>query len=371
MWNPSTDFRLKKYDDDDLEALQLFFEPMLATVTALHEAGARILAGTDAPNPFVLHGFALHEELAFLVRAGLSPYEALVASTRAPAEFLGEADEFGTIEIGKRADLVLVDANPLEDVAAMQRIAGVVLAGRWLPRAELDAALEELARGFELPEDWFAGLEPLPTDGEPAIFEVEYNGSEVGAERFTVARADDGSYRVDGQARSKYGDLATETVRFEVGPGGVFERLFYRQETPSGTAEGEAMVSKGRLTLTGVSADGEAAAHEVEISQDILVDCGLVACKRLILSRLSALDPGEEIALDVRTLIPFGGLRFEPETWTAVRRPDADGARVYALDILRGSEQYEVQLELDDSGWRHARWSAMMGVTEITRVEQD
>jgi imidazolonepropionase-like amidohydrolase len=369
MWNPDTDFRLKELSDDDLEAMQIFFEPKLATVNALRDAGARLLAGTDAPNPFVLHGFSLHEELAFFVEAGLSPYEALLAATRAPAEFLGEADEFGTVESGKRADLLLVDADPLEDVGAMKRIAGVVLAGRWLPRVELDAALEALARSFELPADWFEGLEPLPDDGEKASYEIAYNDSEVGAERFANVRADDGSYRVVGQARIQFGDLITQTVRVEAGAGGAFERLVFRQEAPSGTIEGEAVASDGRLTLRVASTEGDSAIEVIELGEKVIVTCDLTACRNPIVSRLAELEPGEKVEFDVRTRVTFGGLHFEPETWTAVRRPDREGARVYALDIRRSTETSELRVGLDDSGWRYSRLSDQMGVTEVARVD--
>lgn len=116
----------------------------------LADAGVRVLVGTDAGNHFVLPGVSVHEELALLVGAGLSPYEALVAATRDAAEFLGLGSELGTVTEGKRADLVLVYGDPLEDVAAARLIAGVVAAGRWLDRAELRARRELLVAGLEV-----------------------------------------------------------------------------------------------------------------------------------------------------------------------------------------------------------------------------
>lgn len=90
-------------------------------------------------------GFALHGELRELVDAGLSPYQALRAATAGPFEYLGEADRAGTIAVGKRGDLLLVEGNPLEDVAAASRVAGVWTQGRWLPAEELRARLARLA----------------------------------------------------------------------------------------------------------------------------------------------------------------------------------------------------------------------------------
>ncbi len=112
-------------------------------VRALHAAGARILAGTDAPMPLVYPGAALHQELELLVESGLSPADALRAATIWPAEFLGIAASSGSVAVGKRADLLLLDANPLQAISNTQRIESVVLAGRLLRRAELQALLEQ------------------------------------------------------------------------------------------------------------------------------------------------------------------------------------------------------------------------------------
>jgi len=115
-------------------------------VKAIADSGGRLLAGSDTPEWFHVYGFGLHRELAALVAAGLTPYQALVAATRAPAEFLGAASEWGTIAPGKRADLVLLAANPLADVANTARIEGVAVGGRWMERRELDAMIERAAR---------------------------------------------------------------------------------------------------------------------------------------------------------------------------------------------------------------------------------
>lgn len=114
-------------------------------VRALHRAGVRILAGTDAPMPRVYPGFALHKELELLVEAGLSAADALRAATIWPAEFLGIADISGSIAVGKRADLVLLDDNPLREISNTQRIRTVVLDGRLLHRADVDALLSGAA----------------------------------------------------------------------------------------------------------------------------------------------------------------------------------------------------------------------------------
>ena len=108
------------------------------------EAGGKLLVGTDASDPFVMAGFSIHEELDHFVRSGLSPYETLERATRIPAEFMGVALEVGTVAPKKRADLLLLDANPLTDVAHLRQLAGVSLRGNWLDASEIARMLAKI-----------------------------------------------------------------------------------------------------------------------------------------------------------------------------------------------------------------------------------
>jgi imidazolonepropionase-like amidohydrolase len=110
-------------------------------VREMHRAGVPILAGTDTSNPYCFAGFSLHDELALLVEAGLSPLAALQAATLQPARFLKKESEFGSVAPGKRADLVLLDANPLEDIHNTTKIHAVVLGGKLYDRSSLDEML--------------------------------------------------------------------------------------------------------------------------------------------------------------------------------------------------------------------------------------
>jgi len=128
------------------EAARRFVAIRGRLIKALHDAGAGLLLGSDAPQVFQVPGFSMLAELASLVAAGLTPYEALTTGTRNVAEYFGALDERGTVEAGKVADLLLLEANPLADVANVGRLSGVMVRGRWLPRAELDRLLESLRR---------------------------------------------------------------------------------------------------------------------------------------------------------------------------------------------------------------------------------
>ncbi|HEX2122938.1 MAG TPA: amidohydrolase family protein [Thermoanaerobaculia bacterium] len=111
---------------------------------ALHEGGVKILMGTDAPQQFSIPGFSLHRELARMRDAGMSPYDILRSGTVNVGAYFAKQDAFGTIEPGKRADLVLVDANPLADIENVSKISGVMTRGRWHSRADLDAGLAKI-----------------------------------------------------------------------------------------------------------------------------------------------------------------------------------------------------------------------------------
>lgn len=111
----------------------------------MNRGGVRILMGTDAPQQFSVPGFSLHRELERMAAAGMTPWQILRSGTRSVGEYFATQDRFGTVAPGQRADLVLLDADPLDDVRHLTRRAGVMVRGRWLPEAEIRARLEEIA----------------------------------------------------------------------------------------------------------------------------------------------------------------------------------------------------------------------------------
>ncbi len=116
------------------------------TFKLAHDAGVKMLAGTDATyaNPFLFHGYTLHDELARYVEAGLTPQQALLTATVNPGSYLKARDRQGRVAVGQRADLVLLDTNPLQDIAATRRIHAVIANGRLFDRQELDALLRDV-----------------------------------------------------------------------------------------------------------------------------------------------------------------------------------------------------------------------------------
>jgi imidazolonepropionase-like amidohydrolase len=119
-----------------------FVEVRRSLIKALHEGGVPFLLGSDAPQMWNIPEFSIHRELQSLVAAGLTPFQALATGTTSVARFYKADAERGTIAAGKRADLVLIDGNPLTDIRNTAKISGVMLGGRWMPREEIQRRLD-------------------------------------------------------------------------------------------------------------------------------------------------------------------------------------------------------------------------------------
>jgi hypothetical protein len=141
---------IKSLGDEYLANRERLQEKQLAIVGAMHRAGVEIMAGTDTAAIYVYPGFSLHDELALLVRAGLTPMEALQSATRTPASYLGLLDSLGTIEKGKIADLVLLEASPLENISNTRKIAGVITGGRFIGKRQLAEMLSAVEAAYRM-----------------------------------------------------------------------------------------------------------------------------------------------------------------------------------------------------------------------------
>jgi imidazolonepropionase-like amidohydrolase len=132
----------KKYDQFPAEARQKLLTIRRRLIKDLHAAGVTILLGSDGPQIWNVPGFSAHRELGTYVASGLTPYQALVTGTRNVAAFFKVEKEAGTVTAGKRADLILLDANPLSDISNTMKIAGVVMGGKWMPKEEIQRKLD-------------------------------------------------------------------------------------------------------------------------------------------------------------------------------------------------------------------------------------
>jgi imidazolonepropionase-like amidohydrolase len=178
-WDPA--HSPKHYDRAIRKAMDEAHDKALATegliVKSLADAGAPIMTGTDTPNPYVIPGPSLHQELGMLVAAGLSPFAALRSATIVPAQFLDDPHD-GRIIAGAHADLVLLDADPLADIHNVDKIAGVMVRGRWLSPKDLKIMRDNLVLKYQQAV-WEAPID-LGID-KTTQYVVSDNGAAVGA----------------------------------------------------------------------------------------------------------------------------------------------------------------------------------------------
>jgi hypothetical protein len=142
QWDPEK--LLQQTSPDEMAGLKKEFARDLELVDAMRRAGVLFMAGSDGPDPYVFPGFSLHDELELLVKSGFNTTQALQAATFNPALFLGKLDKYGVAEKGRDADLLLLDADPLEDIHNTRKIAAVVLGGKYYPREALDKMLTQV-----------------------------------------------------------------------------------------------------------------------------------------------------------------------------------------------------------------------------------
>jgi len=130
-------------------AARFLIENRMRLLRAMNQGGVKILFGTDSPQQFSVPGFSIYREIERMHQAGMTPYEIVRSATATAGEYFKDKDSLGTIAPGKRADLVLLKANPLDDIANVRKQAGVMLRGRWLSEQEIASQLERIAAGYQ------------------------------------------------------------------------------------------------------------------------------------------------------------------------------------------------------------------------------
>jgi imidazolonepropionase-like amidohydrolase len=261
-WDPKNDFRTKKMPPEAFAAMRAGDGFRNELVKALVTAGAPILAGTDTPNPFVVPGFSLHEELGRLVAAGLTPYQALQAATANAADWIGDST-IGRIAVGNRADLVVLDADPLAEITATTKRTGVMVRGTWLTAKQLDAKLDELVASFKAPADRFAktpALEVPAGDVElTASYTTTFGKQDVGAERVVVVKTKDGGRTIVAQASADPPAARASAMKLELDKTGALVAYSLVEDGKTATAsrvDGKLHVVAGTPSDTPFAADG-------------------------------------------------------------------------------------------------------------------
>jgi imidazolonepropionase-like amidohydrolase len=330
---------------------------MKRMVKALHDAGAKILLGTDSQAAYVVAGFSIHEELQNLVDAGLTPYEAIRAGTRGAAECLGQLDEFGVVSVGLRADLILVQGNPLEDVSHIKDKVGVMVRGHWLPEQELQEMLDRIEASHKPPENRFADIPDPRIEGEKIFsgrYEFVYGDSTIGAERIAVAKMPDGKNIVYAQlvVDPPYRGFAATEIIFD--EAGRCYSLGCASETPAGKDSLKMLREGTELSVSGKLASGKQINITETIAEETLLGPCIVGSVMPLLQVAKSLKVGQTREIKSRTL-KVSDFSVLEETITVQRT--ADGTKqtpagvipvqIFNVDAKSKASPYKAVITLD------------------------
>jgi hypothetical protein len=334
----------------DLRHKTVELEIMRRLVHALHARGRGLLIGTDAPMHYLVYGASLHEELEQFVSAGLSPHETLTIATHDAAAFLGEDDTWGTIAQGRRADLLLLDADPLADIANARRIAGVVLRGRWLEPSAID---ERLERAVARRDAHYSDAAAPREESGATRFLVSWGNHRLGTESLTTAANGSRGRVVHARAR-----LTAATGRgFDEGDeGGYRSELVFDDDGIAQSATNEAVTVDGRLrtelrrdgSRVLVRSEGGFAADAAEfndVSETTLLGRADAAFYVELARRVRSLSPGGRTAIDLL------GPGIPPDAAVLVTHVEVERVGTdFAFTALRPNGRSSGVLRLDPSG---------------------
>ena len=380
-WDPTQDFRLNDLTAEDFENVTKAIGILTELTGELHKGGARILLGTDTPNPFVIPGFSIHTELQHLVAAGLTPYEAIRAGTHDAAEFAGQLDTWGIIAPGRRADLLLLEDDPLDDVANAAKRAGVMLRGQWLTEDDLHQMLEDLAASYTAAKDRFADMPLMPSEGDPLFsgsYEMSFGQAIFGEERISIQRTPDGENVVFSQSVTDAPYDEKAFMRLVYDDSGQCHFLKYEKETTSGTSSYEMMYTDDNLWVTGTLLTGAAVDAEEEMAPDMVMSGPMMGALIPATLKFRGLVNGEKREVRSKTLIDMPSFNISDDTLTVTRKDDEEyeiagkkvSVQVYSVDIVTETGGQKLILRLDNDGQLVTMDISMqMGTMSFKRVD--
>jgi hypothetical protein len=323
-------------------------------VGIFHEEGAPQLTGTDSLNPYIVQGDSLHQELDNFVAAGMKPYDALRCATSEAARFLGESEKWGTLAVGKRADLFLAGANPLDDIRNARDVQGTVVNGYYLSHDDLTGLLDQYAESVKTPPE--IASTTLPSVSAPGVTFAEGTWTEV------ITHAE------FGRVRYRHTKLADGGWLVEEAHAGANPRHHPERRTArltlaanltvrSGTIDIDSFVGRETATLTWSEAGGYTVTHiavDGFEATDTLPGAPLVPSERLSLSlvprliaergagTLTALDvSGDKLGTAEVTIA-----RAEGETTAGADSP----AGAWKVNVVRVGHLVEQRYELGADG---------------------
>ncbi len=324
MWDPA---RERRFQGTDFQAIKRGINVLKKMVYSLHEQGAGLLLGTDAPSRFVVPGFSAHRELKNLVESGLTPYEALTTATRNPAIFLNASSQFGTIAPGRRADFVLLKADPLKDISNTEKIAGVMVRGRWLPESKLNSILQEVRNSYTPQENRFSSMKDLPEGAAVHKYQILNSDVVVGEERFYERKLDDGSSEIISQQVGDPPFSGTYSARLISEADGSIRDFDLQANRP----EGETVITIHNGTKkfeahAQIPYQSEKMYLEGGIPYQVYMDFSMAAARTALMEQLIQMKPGDIIEREMRDLDFFTvfnkGFQVRIVNWKISRQND-------------------------------------------------
>jgi hypothetical protein len=313
-------------------------------LVALAAANAPILVGTDCCGTFLVPGASLHDEIELMIAAGLSRQRVLRAATADAWRYLGKPHEAGVVEVGARADLVLVASDPLS--APLPLVPdGVMVRGRWLPHGELEARLADIVKHNEPPQDRWAGAPPLAVDGKVvhhAHYDLAVAGTAVGQERLVVGVAS-GKRTIVGQIA----DFGQRTdTSYKLGPDTATVESNYH----SLTVELAGKITAGKLVVTGSDLTGKPVSLSQPVPAGAFLSAPGIGGSIRLADKLTGMKPGSKRTLTSLTL-GFPAISIIATRYEVERKPDAAGQRVFAVAATESGATITGELVVDTSGF--------------------
>ncbi len=339
-------------------AMEAAWPHMKSMVGDLHGAGATLMIGTDLANPFVYAGFSVHDELKHFVEAGVSPADALRAATIIPARFMGVQYRLGTVEPEKAASMVLLTANPLDDIGNTSEIDSVWLRGKHYDRAALDGLLKGVRERVSASLPAKAEI-TLDLPGEVILrgtYKLKFGPFDAGTEDVLITKTSEG-YSLMAHAKPQGGPSAPYVVTWHTAPDCSFRSASYKQLTKT-PIESTYTLEIGALTANAKQGGKDLSPASIEIGEGDAITAPTYAADFFMLRPLN-LGPGDAAELNAAS---FGYPDWKPQKapLKVVRQEDADLVRPGGAVVK--ARYYRQVLTLPMGAFNSETWTDERGV---------